>query len=93
MPYVSGKNIHITGNRQSEKYFTKQYARDMFDFSAIDKEVERLYGKLSDTAAIHIRRTDYVEPKRWYQSVTEEDVIKVREMFPDDEFIIFSDDI
>ena len=93
IPYETGKNIHITGNRQSEKYFTKQFAKDTFDFTNIDKEVNRLYGNLDETAAIHIRRTDYVEPKRWYRSLTEEDVHKIREKFPNDNFIIFSDDI
>lgn len=60
--YQPGNNIHITGDRQSEKYFTKQFAMDMLDFTDIDKEVERIYGKLSDTAAIYILRTDYVKP-------------------------------
>ena len=93
IPYESDKNIHITGNRQSEKYFTKEFAKNMFNFTDIDKEVERIYGKLSDTAAIHIRRTDYIEPNKWYRSIIEEDVHKIREKYPDDDFIIFSDDI
>ena len=65
----------------------------MFNFTNIDKEVERLYGKLSDTAAIHIRRTDYIKSEDRYRSITEDDVYKIREKYPDDDFIIFSDDI
>lgn len=68
----------------------------MFDFSKVDKEISRMYvglGDLSQIAALHIRRTDYVYPKRHYQTIEEQDVIRIREKFPDDKFIIFSDDI
>ena len=64
IPFENNKNIYITGNRQSEKYFSKEFARNMFTFTDIDKEVKRLYGKLSDTAAIHIRRTDYMDSNK-----------------------------
>ena len=96
IPYMKDYNIHITGNRQSEKYFTKQFVIDMFDFSKIDKEIDRMYaafGDLSQIAALHIRQTDYVYPKRHYQTLEEQDVLKIREKFPDDKFIIFSDNI
>lgn len=93
LDYEPGKDIHITGNRQSEKYFNKDFAYSLFNFTDIDKEVDFLYGDLSNTGAIHIRRTDYISNNSKYISLTEEDVYKIREKFPDDDFIIFSDDI
>lgn len=93
IPYYQGKNIHIIGNRQSEKYFKKDFAINMFNFSDIDKIIERLYGNLSELTAIHIRRTDYIYPKRHYRSITEEDVNLIVEKFPENKYIIFSDDI
>ena len=91
IPFVTDKNINITGNRQSERYFNKTFAKQLFDFSEVDKEVKRLYGNLSDIGALHIRRTDYIN--KHYRYLTEDDVKKIRECFPNDDFIIFSDDI
>ena len=93
IPFEENKDLILMGDRQSEKYFNKDFALGLLNLDNISKEVERLYGNLANTCAIHIRRTDYISPKRHYVSIEESDVRAIRQKFPDDDFIIFSDDI
>ena len=69
------------------------FATSIFDFTTIDKDIARLYGDLSQINAIHIRRTDYTKNQKRYRSITENDVHEIMEKFPDEKYIIFSDDI
>jgi len=57
----------------------------MLRLGNIAENSKRLYGDLSDTAAIYVSANE--------ESFNENDILAIRNKFPDDDFIIFSDDI
>jgi hypothetical protein len=85
IPFEENKDLILMGDRQSEKYFNKDFASDLLNLDDISKEVKRLYGNLANTCAIHINRKN--------NALSESEVRAIRQKFPDDDFIIFSDDI
>ena len=78
-------NVHITGWRLNLRYFTKEFFKSMFNLGNFAEISKRMYGNLSDTATIYISANE--------DSFDEDDIIAIRKKFPDDDFIIFSDDI
>ena len=89
IPFEENKDLILIGNRQSEKYFNKDFALRLLNLDRISNEVNRLYGNLSNTCAIHIKKKKHMAQN----TITENDVRAIRRKFPDDDFIIFSDDI
>lgn len=89
IPFEENKDLILIGNRQSEKYFNKDFALRLLNLDIISNEVNRLYGNLSNTCAIHIKKKKNMAQN----TITENDVRTIRQKFPDDDFIIFSDDI
>ncbi len=83
--YEQDKNIFIEGWRVNPKYFTKDFFRNMLNIDNIADEARRIYGDLSGLAAIYISANE--------ESFFEDDIAAIRKEFPDDEFIVFSDDI
>lgn len=61
----------------------------MFCFDAADKEVNRIFGNLSNTAAIHFIKN---RNKKTKNALSVDDVLTIKKKFPYDDFIIFSDD-
>ena len=78
-------NVHITGWRLNLKYFTKEFFKSMLNLGSFAEISRRMYGDLSDTAAIYISANE--------DSFYEDDIFAIRKKFPDDDFIIFSDDV
>lgn len=88
LPYDSTKHIWMNGCFKSSKYFSKDFALKMLNFTEADKIVAELYEKLSDTAAIY-----FIKDKDSENAMSVEDVLAIRKKFPEDDFIIFSDDL
>lgn len=93
---VKDHNWDIRGYFQSEKYFkdNESLIRDEFQFkdeiiSSCDKSDMDPTGKI----AIHIRRGDYINLGDVHPFPGKGYYMKAMEMFPDKEFLIFSDDI
>ena len=78
-------NVHITGWRLNLRYFTKEFFKSMLNLGSFAEISRRMYGDLSDTAAIYVSANE--------DSFDEDDILAIRKKFPDDDFIIFSDDI
>jgi hypothetical protein len=85
--------IILNSHFQKAKYIDEKIAFELFrPYDSIKKEIKELYGDLSNTVAIHIRRGDYVNIG-W--TVWNEFNIKqcVKEHFPNDKILIISDDL
>lgn len=78
-------NVHITGWRLNLRYFTKEFFKSMLNLGNFAVISRRMYGDLSDTAAIYVSANE--------ESFDEDDILAIIKKFPDDDFIIFSDDI
>jgi hypothetical protein len=57
----------------------------MLNLGSFAEISRRMYGNLSDTAAIYVSANE--------ESFNEDEILAIKKKFPDDDFIIFSDDI
>lgn len=72
------------------------YVQDPTYFQDYAKEVKKLYGGgigRIDQVAIHVRRGDYVNNSFYVDLMETEYYEKAMELFPDCDFLVFSDDI
>ena len=86
--YDSTKHIWLNGCFKSSRYFSKEFAQRMFNFAEADKIISELYENLSDAAAIY-----FIKNKESENALSVDDVLAIRKKFPEDDFIIFSDNL
>ena len=95
LPYI--KNVLYKGYFQSEKYFidNRSYILKLFCMSDYIKNIiDNLYGDLSNTISIHVRRGDYVNDLPRFDCLTSEFYKKGIQYFGSKKnFIVVSDDI
>lgn len=95
LPYI--KNVLYKGYFQSEKYFSnnRQYILNLFRMSDdVRNVIDNLYGNLSDTISIHVRRGDYVNDLPRFDCLTSDFYKKSMQYYGlNKKFIIVSDDI
>lgn len=80
------KQIVLDGYWQTEKYF-KDYRDEILELFNYP------YGTLYGIVSVHVRRTDFLELKNKHPEITADWYAAAMEMFPNKEFIFFSDDI
>ena len=83
---------------QDVKYIDKDIALELFaPYESIKKEINKLYGDLSNYVCVHVRRGDYMNPilqKIGYRTLSKEYVEKIlNKYFPNAEVMIVSDDL
>jgi hypothetical protein len=82
---------------QSEKYLNYKLVKDLFEITPELKEyILNKYPDIQTRTSIHVRRGDYLHPNcHGHHPILPIDTYynKAIEMFPDEKFIIFSDDI
>jgi hypothetical protein len=79
---------------QSEKYFDRDIALDLF--SPTSEDVQRILGKLpdiSDCVSIHVRRGDYLTCPGRHPTLPVSYYTESAALFPGKKFLVFSDDL
>lgn len=85
------KNIYLQGYFQSDKYFTREEAEELFK---IPEEIKDKYGHLEDAVCLSVRRGDYLKYSTMFISPSKEWFEKCyHKYFDGKDVVIASDDI
>lgn len=90
------RNCRLNGYFQSEKYFAHNYKHIAKAFAPSEQTEEsfhKLFPGIGSFVSIHVRRGNYVALKHIHRNLDKEYYEKAISLFPDDNFIVFSDDI
>lgn len=96
IPYQA--NLKIRGLFQSEKYFhdSKEFLLSLFSSPILLlAKLQVNYAKIlhSLNCAVHVRRGDYLKTPKYYKAFDLDYYHRAIKLFPDHQFLIFSDDI
>jgi len=78
---------------QSEKYFDESIARELYAIPrGLVSYITRRYPDIHDRISLHVRRGDYVRQPNYHPTCPLEYYRKAAELFPNQKFLVFSDD-
>ena len=93
--YSEEENIKFIGVYHSDKYYDKDYVREIFGNTDEDKKrIYEKYGELSDTVSLSVRRGDYLSLSSTFISPTPEWYERCyKKYFDGSDILVTSDDI
>ena len=98
--YIELPKVHcnsvITGNSyfQSEKYFCPKVVKELFSIKDdLRQKIVSLYPHITHSVSLHVRRGDYLNFKDIHPTCSLEYYHTAMALFPEKNFIVFSDDI